>query len=148
MFFISDALRDQLLQALAMMMNGLDTVVQIYDGIVPLDSSASIGSSNKLVEITVDALAAGYVSFDMTPVGGTIVKTASEDWHGAVLANGTATYYRVCDVADTNAASTTALRLQGSVGTVNADLLVNDVNLILGDDQRIDYFTIGLPESA
>ena len=56
------------------------------------------------------------------------------------MAGGTATYYRFVANGDTGVASTTEKRLQGTVGTVGADLNMTSVALTSGAPQTIDSY--------
>ena len=150
MFYISDGVRDKILTDVIAELNSgsVEYVLTIYDGVIPEDANAALASNNALVKITVDGVANAGISFESTPVSGTIVKLASETWEGTVDTSGTATFYRIAPHDDDGTASTSAKRYQGSVGTFNVDLLVGDTAFVASDVKRIDYFTFGLPESA
>jgi len=50
------------------------------------------------------------------------------------------------NIGDTGVATTTAPRLQGSVGLLNADLILGNVGLVAGvTDPAIGIFMVGLP---
>lgn len=79
------------------------------------------------------------------PAGGIVSKLISQAWQGTNVASDTATWYRHEDVADTGVASTSAPRLQGTVGVVGAELNLSNVNLTNGAPQTIDYYSVALP---
>lgn len=122
--------------------------IQIYD-----DSAATPASPGDavpagavlLAEITNNGTATG-ITFD-APSGGVLSKAAAETWKGTILATGTATWYRHVSSTDTGALSTTEVRLQGSIGLVGTDIVVADTSFIIANEQVIDYYVVGLPES-
>ena len=87
-------------------------------------------------------------TFDGTPTNGILSKTSTETWIGEIIANGTASFFRMVDPSDTGAESLLLNRLQGSVGLVNADFLVRDVVFVQGEEQRVDSCNIGVPMSV
>jgi len=130
-----------------------DLVFKIYgsptsqaaaDALVPDEADDSVSAATLLCIVSVDSLGTG-VSFDATPVSGALYKTSSETWTGDNVASGYASFYRLEDYSDDGSASDTAIRGQGSVGTINADLIVASAYLTLGEEQRIDSYAIGLP---
>lgn len=146
-FKSSEGLRDALL---AEMKTQLDLgFLYIYDDTAAEPSSANDalpGASVMLVKISNNKTATG-ITF-ATPGSGIILKAAAEVWAGDIIpAGGTALWYRFVAVGDTEASSTTEARLQGSVGVVNADLLVASTTFIGSQEQRVDYFAVGLPAS-
>ena len=76
---------------------------------------------------------------------GSLPKAAAQIWKGTNLATGIGAFYRYSLPADTGAASATALRVQGTIGPVNADLLMGDPNFVSGQPFTLNYFFIVLP---
>lgn len=140
-FGISTALQNALLAALAGELNGGKLL--IYGGTVPASRDASIGTATLL-----RAIGDGTgINFETTPVDGKIVKSTAENWSAANVATGTATFYRFVTQADDGTASSTQVRLQGSVGLLDADLILGDVDLVNGiTDPPIGIFMVGLPK--
>jgi len=81
------------------------------------------------------------------PADGIMLKEPSEVWSGINLASGTAAWYRVVADGDSGLESSTDVRVQGSIGTVNADLLIADTYLTATEEQRVDYYAIGMPSA-
>lgn len=75
--------------------------------------------------------------------GGGVSKDPSQVWSGTNIASGTPSFYRLRVQGDTNQASTTALRVQGSAGPTG-DLLTTQT-IAVGDPQSIDVFNLSLP---
>jgi archaellin len=73
-----------------------------------------------------------------------LTKAAAGVWTGNCVASGTATFYRLGAVSDTSAASSVALRIQGTVGLAGADLNVTSTTFTNGEEKRIDYYVIGM----
>ena len=119
------------------------TVLRIYGGAAPASADESIGSAVLLFTISVDGDGTG-VTLDATASGGVIVKNPSEVWTGDVTTSGTATFFRMEFAADTGAFSTSAVRMQGTVGLVGADLNFSSVSLTLGDARRVNYFAASI----
>ena len=119
------------------------TVLRIYGGAAPASADESIGSAVLLCTISVDGDGTG-VTLDATASGGVIVKNPSEVWTGDVTTTGTASFFRMEFAADTGAFSTSAVRMQGTVGLVGADLNFSSINLAPGDARRINYFAASI----
>lgn len=119
-------------------------VLNIYAGTEPATADAALGGATLLVSISKggDGSALGFEN----PADGILVKSVSEVWVGTVLANGTPTFYRLQMPADTDTASTTAVRIQGSVGNAG-DLKLGATVLASGNPQSIDYYQLELPGS-
>lgn len=73
--------------------------------------------------------------FFATPSGGVMTKTGS--WQGTAIATGVAGHFRFL----TTSGSTTG-RIQGSVGTSAADLIVDNVNFVAGQIFTVITFTV------
>lgn len=119
------------------------TVLRIYGGAAPASADESIGSAVLLCTISVDGDGTG-VTLDATASSGVIVKNPSEVWTGDVTTSGTATFFRMEFAADAGAFSTSAVRMQGTVGLVGADLNFSSVSLTLGDARRVNYFAASI----
>ena len=115
------------------------SVLHIYSGAVPASADDSIASAILLCTISLDGSGAG-VTLAAAASGGTVSKNPNEIWTGDVVASGQATFFRMEKPSDASGASTSAVRLQGTVGLVNADLNLSSVNLVVGDARRINYF--------
>jgi hypothetical protein len=86
------------------------------------------------------------MNFEALPVGGMLVKSTTEVWSGINVATGTAAFYRIAPSTDTGVLSTTAPRLQGSVGLLGTDLILSNIALVSGvTDPAISVFMVGLP---
>jgi uncharacterized protein YndB with AHSA1/START domain len=125
---------------------GMDgSYLKIYSGTAPASPNDAVpGGSTLLCVVSVDGTATG-VTFEATATPGLLVKAAAEPWEGTNEADGTATWFRLAPTADVGDASTTALRLQGSVGQAGADLNITSTSLTSGAVQSVDYFSILKP---
>lgn len=115
--------------------------VRIYGGIRPAAADDSLGAALLLCTVKVDGT--DGIAFDDT-VPGLLTKPAADTWTGYNVASGTATFFRVVQPVDTGAASTSAPRLQGSVGVVGADLNLDAVSLVAGAPTPISSFNVGI----
>jgi len=143
-FKISTGLRDHML-ATGSLKAGIDGgVIRIYSGSEPSDADAALGAAVLLCTIS-DNGGGGGISMDTTPASGILSKAPAETWKGTNAATGVASFYRFSSLTDGGLLSTTEKRAQGTVGTLNADLLLADVNLTISQEQRVDFYSIGMP---
>ena len=115
--------------------------IRIYSGIRPATADDSLGAAVLLCTVLLDGTD-GIVFNDST--AGILTKPAGATWTGDNVASGTATFFRIVQSADTGAASTSAPRLQGTVGVVGADLNLDTVALISGLPTPVSSFNIGI----
>lgn len=141
-FQISTGLQDAILLALAAELNGGKLL--IYGGAVPATADASIGSATLLRTIGETT----GINFEAATSNGMIVKDTSEVWSAANVATGTATFYRFVTQADDGSSSSSLPRLQGTVGLLDADLILGSTSLVNGvTDPPVSIFMVGLPTS-
>jgi len=75
-----------------------------------------------------------------------VLSKNSDIWSGVAVANGTAGWFRfVANPTDSGGASTTSIRLDGSVGTVSADLIVTSTNIVSGATITVDSCSVTIP---
>ncbi|CAM5593144.1 hypothetical protein [Rhodanobacter lindaniclasticus] len=116
--------------------------IYVYDGVEPATADAALSGNTLLAKYSVGNDGTTGLTFSSTPVAGVLQKTAAETWSATVLADGTASFYRMCVAAPTGA-STTDVRLQGSVGTsMLDDLTMTSTTFTTGDSKSIDQFQI------
>lgn len=135
----STGLRVLMLDAVKTALDGAQ--IEIYGGIRPEAADDSMGAAVLLCTVLLGGTD-GLVFDDATP--GLLVKPSGATWTGDNVATGTATHFRLVLPDDTGAASTTAPRLQGSVGVVGADLNLDTVSLVSGLPTPINSFNIGI----
>lgn len=82
-----------------------------------------------------------------TPASGVISKETGQTWSGTNLVTGTAGYFRMVLPDDTAAESTTAIRIQGSVGTGGAELNLSSLSFTVDAVTTISGGDITLPAS-
>lgn len=144
MFKISSDLQETMLQSISTAMSG-NMVMKIYGGTVPANAHDSLGGATLLRTVSNNGAGTG-LSFESATVGGMLVKSTSETWKGTNVATGTATFYRMVLLTDDGSADTTVPRLQGSVGVLDADLILGDTALVSGvEDPAIGIYRVGLP---
>lgn len=116
--------------------------IRIFGGTVPLNADDATTGATLIVTIRNGI---SGILFDSAPVAGVLPKKPSETWSGVCVATGTPTFYRHVLTGDTNNASTTAPRYQGSVGVVGADMNLTSSSLVSGATQTLDYHAIAIP---
>lgn len=141
MLRFSTGLSAQLAEALLTQLNGMDAVIRIWSGPVPLDANAAPDVSCVLLRtITVDD--------DGTPltferVGTVIQKVAADIWQGSDPAAGAASFFRITGQTDDNTASAVAKRIQGTVGLTSAsDMTLIKTNYVADEPIPIDSLVI------
>ena len=123
-------------------LNNAELELRIFSGPEPLTADAALADETLLVTIQVNG--GGGMQFAFANEG-TIMKDIDQSWLGNVIATGTPTYYRLCPMSDANTASTTAVRVQGSVGATG-DLKLGTTTLATGNPQSIDFYQLRLPQ--
>ena len=141
---ISSGLRDHLLIS-GSFKSALDGgVIRIYSGTMPATADADSSGLTVLCTISLDATGTG-ITWGSTVTAGILSKNTAEIWRGLIGTTGTATFFRFLAIADTGAASTTAKRVQGTMGLVGADLNFSNVNLVAGNYRVIGSLNVTLP---
>jgi hypothetical protein len=118
--------------------------LKIYSGPLPANADDALDSSNTLLVTISDNGTGGGLQFDSTPVSGVLQKSPTQTWSGTAVASGTATFFRWEMSGDTGGASTTAIRVQGSVGLIGADLNLASTNITTGSVIVIASYNVGL----
>lgn len=118
--------------------------IKIYTGTAPATADDAIGAATLLCTLSVSSGGTG-LSFDTTPVLGVLAKAPAEVWSGVNVAGGVATFYRHVAVGDTAASSTTEARVQGTIGTIGADMNLTSTTLSSGATQTMDFYQLYLP---
>ena len=141
---LSTGLRDHLLTA-GDFQSGIDGgVIFIFSGTPPATADDALSGNTLLCTISNDAAGTG-ITMAAAAASGVLGKNTSEIWRGQIVANGTATFYRFAAIADTGLLSTTDKRIQGTVGTVGADLNFSNVNFVSGNYRQIDNYNVAQP---
>jgi hypothetical protein len=113
--------------------------LRVYGGVEPVRADDSIGSAVLLC--TVKNAGAG-INFDSTASARVLLKSPSETWASNNVADGVASFFRHVLPGDTGAASTSALRIQGSCGAGGADLNLEDAALVTGEPCPVSFYSV------
>lgn len=141
---ISTGLRDHIL-ATGDFQSAVDGgVIRIYNGPVPATADAALSGNTLLVTISNNSAGTG-ITMNAAPAGGVLGKNSGEVWSGDVAANGVPTFYRFSPLTDDFLLSTTAKRVQGSVGSAGYDLNFANTSFVVGETKRIDVYDIAAP---
>jgi hypothetical protein len=118
--------------------------INIYSGSRPT-SPDDAHSQTLLATISIDGAGTPLV-FEASPTAGVLEKGAGVWKEDAALAAGTASWFRLyANGDDPTAASTTAKRVDGTVGTTNADLNLNSTAISLGAPITVTTAQFTLP---
>ena len=120
-------------------------VIKIYSGPEPASADAALSGNTLLCTITVGGDGSTGLTLDAAATNGQITKNTGEVWEGDIVANGDATFFRQETLADSGGVSTTAVRLQGNIANVGADLNFTDTTFVRGDARRINYYVAAIP---
>lgn len=127
-----------------------DGVIKVYSGAQPASADDAV-QGTLLFTVTVGSSAwsagafANGLEFEDDPLSGEMEKN-SEVWSGVAVATGVAGWFRFfANPTDGGTASTTLPRIDGSVGTSGADLVMASTNIVTGRTYTIDTFKITLP---
>lgn len=127
-----------------------DGKIMVYSGSQPTNADAAVAGT-LLLEYTVNggtfvhgAQANGLYFDDAT--NATISKPSGVTWKGTAIATGTAGWARwVANPSDTGGASTSLARIDMSVGTSNADLVLVTTTITSGLEYSLNNVTITYP---
>ena len=126
--------------------SGTGGVITLYSGTEPATADDDVTGATAIVTFTVGGDGSTPLTFETPAANGSLVKATAETWQGTVASTGTANFYRHYIQSDTGALSTTALRVQGTVGIGGSDLNMTDNSLTATDVETVDYYSINLPE--
>lgn len=119
------------------------TVMRLYSGSPPASADAAV-TGTLLCTLSVNGSGTG-VTFETIPADGVIAKEPAEVWQGTNAATGTVAYARLVATSDTGNTSTTANRIQVTVGNTSTDILVANTLLTSGQTFTLNYFNVELP---
>jgi len=131
-------------------------VIGIYSGTQPLSANdTESGSLLMLLTLEGGAFVGGEATNGLNMdavVDGVLFKAAAEVWKGVGLpaagTGTTATWYRWYDNAFTKGASTTAVRLDGSIGTTSSyEMRMSNTTIVENGPSTVSTFTYTRPRS-
>jgi len=139
---LSTGLRDGLLSgdSLKALLDGGE--IRIYDT-TTIPASADDAISGATLLVTIKNAGSG-ITF-AAAAGGVMQKAAAEVWSGVNAATGTAKFYRHVLSADDGTASSSAVRIQGTVGLAGADMNLSSVALTSGATQSLNFYSVAMP---
>lgn len=144
MLKLSTGLRDHLLTTGDFQAAADGGVIRLYNGTIPATADAALSGNTLLVTISNNSAGTG-ITMNATSAGGVLGKNTAEVWSGVVVANGTPTFYRFSPLTDDGLLSTTAKRIQGTVGKVGSDLNFASTTFVIAEVKRIDTYDIAQP---
>ena len=121
-------------------------VMRIYEAsAAPADADAA-ETGTLLMVLSAGGTGAGF-SFDAVTGEAALVRAAAQVWKtDAIGAGGTMSYFRMVAPTDNGAQSTSAVRVQGTVGAAaGADMMVSNADVVAGGPWILNYFRLTLP---
>lgn len=120
--------------------------LNLYGGTIPADADAAIGGGATLLcPVTLADDGVTGLTFATPAVAGQLAKSPGETWSGTIDVSGSATFFRYVMAGDTGDVSTTAIRVQGTIGISGYDMNMIDPALVASELQLINYFYLALP---
>jgi len=122
--------------------------LKIYAGpTIPATADEALpGDETLMYEFTVGNDGSTDLTFESSASAGVLLKTAAEAWQGEAQAADTMSFFRMfVPPDDGESLSTTAARVQGTVGTAFADLIVANTTKALNDPLTVDQFAVAIP---
>ena len=116
--------------------------ISLYAGAEVANADAAASGATLLCTILSSA---SPLEFEAAVTGGIVTKATAQTWSGTNAASGTATWFRVEITTDDRSTSTSALRLQGSIGTVVGDMVMTNPVLVSGNTKAIENFRMAVP---
>lgn len=123
-------------------------IIHVYSGSAP-SSADDAETGTLLLKITKQSgaltpgTATNGLNFDAIVSG--VLSKDSEIHSGVGLADGTAGYYRVYDNAEETGASTSAKRMQGTVGISSSDFLMSSTSITTSATTTLGTHNVTLP---
>ena len=121
-------------------------VMRIYEAsAAPADADAA-ETGTLLMVLSAGGTGAGF-SFDAVTGEAALVRAAAQVWKtDAIVADGTMRYFRMVAPTDGGTQSTSAVRVQGTVGAAaGADMMVSNADVVAGGPWILNYFRLTLP---
>ena len=113
---------------------------RIYSGVMPANPDDSIGSAGLLC--TIKNGGSGCTWENVNDI--MLSKPAGETWTGTNAGTGVASFFRYVQPGDTGNASSTAVRMQGTVAVVGGDLNIDTASLAAGLDTPIKSYNLSI----
>jgi hypothetical protein len=120
--------------------------IKIYTGTPPATADAALAGNTELVKYS-DSGGAGGLNLDTAAVDGALPKAPAQTWQGTAGNTGTASFFRYWQTGDADGLSTTAVRMQGTVGGAGADLYVASTSFADTTVYTLDLFSIAIPDA-
>ncbi len=126
------------------------SVIRVYEGSAPSDADAA-ETGTLLLEISKDggAFAAGASTngFQFDAIASGVLTMKAETYKDAGIAAGTAGYYRHYNNQFVTGLSTSAIRMQGIVGTASAQFILSSTSIELAATTTLDSYSLTHPAS-
>lgn len=128
-------------------------VIDVYSGTRPATADAAVVTSASTVllgTITLNGVAAtgtasAYVVHMGSAVGRSVDKATAETWQFKAGAAGVAAWFRLRQPTDDGLASTTEVRIDGSIGTFSGDARLSSTDIVVDNVYTLNRFKLTWP---
>lgn len=142
---LSTGLRNAMLDTGSFKASFDNFTVRLYNGTPPADADAALSGNTLLTEFFKDNDGSTRLTWNASANNGTIERNSAEAAGSTAVATGTATFFRAVLTGDTGGLSTTEKRIQGTVGTSGADLIIGSTSITTSDIDTLANFSLSLP---
>lgn len=126
--------------------NAIDgKIIDIYSGTVPATADDAVSGDAVLLCVISESSTGTGITWESPATDGVLLKTPAETWSGVNLASGVATWFRITADADAGDASTTEIRIQGTVAQSGGDMNISNTSLTVDATQTITSGALALP---
>ena len=137
-FFVTQAVAAAMAAALVAAADaGTAAVINIYSGTAPANADAALSGNTQLAQLVCSAAISAGITDTGTAARITLAAITPDS---SADATGTATFFRIL----TQSGGTVIA--QGTVGTADADLVLNTVSITAGSTVSITSATVDVPE--
>jgi hypothetical protein len=120
--------------------------LEVFAGVQPASPDTNTTGSTLLFTLYSNGTSTG-LHFDDS-ASGILTKLTGEVWSGTAGADGTASWFRLKTAGDSGATGTLEERLDGSIATSGADMIMSNTLVVISSLQSCTTFQLTLPASA
>jgi len=121
-------------------------VLKIYAGDLPASPDDALGGASMMGLVTTDGDNTTPLAWEATATDGVLTKELDDTWAGIYSDDEVPSFFRYEVLADGDGASTTAIRAQGRIANIQAELNISDLDVENGDPIAVDNFAYAMTD--